>query len=674
VDLTVGEECEDLNPRGLSNDGCSSLCQNEAGTWSDKQLGNFGVINARSMAFDERRNQIVVAGGLRLDNVYGGWTLDLNAAELQWLPMISADEPEVRAAAAMVYDTARNEIIMFGGTISREPTNEMWRLKNNAWSLIRCNISPPAQFGHALVYDSDRKKTVLIPGRGGNQETWEWDGIDWVRVALSSAPPERHGFAAAYDSKRKLVVTSGGHRDEEVTSIDSETWELDGGLWSLAAPSRVPPPRRGAASYFDATLNAMVVVGGRTLREPRSDIWAYDGNWRKLQGIVRFDKRPTAIWDSRAKRGIVDGAIGNVQSTFTVVGGILTPVAELRPTAPNEAHPQVAYDHFRGELIVTQTVETQAMAATWIWNGKTWRINRSAPLPRKRGAMVFDRERHSAVLFGGKAADQSNLNDTNLWDGGNWVQVHPAESPSPRRGHILGYDLVHKRVIMFGGGASQNVSLSDTWAWDGTNWEQLNPASSPSNCSMPIAATDDRRLRVVVLCQKEGSTWEWNGETWLAKGTDATLRNLKSASMSYDSTRGLVILIGGKKSINVTDKSWLWDGVSWIQSGVTAPRIMYATSAYFERTQSTIVVGPRSTQDITTVFSFRSSDTTAKVEDCEYASDIDGDALIGCADPDCFGVCNPGCAPGKVCPNLPHCGDHVCAPIENQSMCPSDCP
>jgi len=62
-------------------------------------------------------------------------------------------------------------------------------------------------------------------------------------------------------------------------------------------------------------------------------------------------------------------------------------------------------------------------------------------------------------------------------------------------------------------------------------------------------------------------------------------------------------------------------------------------------------------------------------DDCSQALDGDGDGLIGCADPDCWGYCTPECPPGAVCsPTAARCGDGACNPsLENGQLCPADC-
>ena len=55
-----------------------------------------------------------------------------------------------------------------------------------------------------------------------------------------------------------------------------------------------------------------------------------------------------------------------------------------------------------------------------------------------------------AVLFGGNDGT-SNLNDTWVWDGSNWIQQFPATSPSPRMWMSMTYDESRRQLVLFGG-------------------------------------------------------------------------------------------------------------------------------------------------------------------------------------------------------------------------------
>ncbi|MFN0253667.1 MAG: hypothetical protein ACKV2T_42760, partial [Kofleriaceae bacterium] len=55
------------------------------------------------------------------------------------------------------------------------------------------------------------------------------------------------------------------------------------------------------------------------------------------------------------------------------------------------------------------------------------------------------------------------------------------------------------------------------------------------------------------------------------------------------------------------------------------------------------------------------------------ASGIDVGRGAGCADPGCWHLCSPTCAPGQACPmSEPQCGNLVRDPLETCRTCPGD--
>lgn len=96
-----------------------------------------------------------------------------------------------------------------------------------------------------------------------------------------------------------------------------------------------------------------------------------------------------------------------------------------------------------------------------------WRELHPATLPPARDltAMVYDQARGRMVMFGGRTANYTFLNDTWEFNGTAWIQRLPANSPSARTSHTMAYDSVRQRVVLFGG--FDGGWPADTWEWDG---------------------------------------------------------------------------------------------------------------------------------------------------------------------------------------------------------------
>ena len=67
--------------------------------------------------------------------------------------------------------------------------------------------------------------------------------------------------------------------------------------------------------------------------------------------------------------------------------------------------------------------------------------------------MTYDAGLGAVVLFGGAANGiwEDFLNDTWVWNGTNWTEIHPATVPPNRYSFGMNYDPLNKAVFMFGG-------------------------------------------------------------------------------------------------------------------------------------------------------------------------------------------------------------------------------
>src|SRR5262245_14207828 len=107
-----------------------------------------------------------------------------------------------RIGHAMVYDSARDVTVLFGG-YNGSQLGETWEWNGVQWT-FRTNTGPSPRFEHAMAYDSARGVTVLFGGVNAS-DTWEWDGSAWT-LRATTGPSQRFGHTMAYDSKRGVTV------------------------------------------------------------------------------------------------------------------------------------------------------------------------------------------------------------------------------------------------------------------------------------------------------------------------------------------------------------------------------------------------------------------------------------------------------------------------------------
>jgi hypothetical protein len=94
-----------------------------------------------------------------------------------------------------------------------KPVYGTWAWDGTDWQLMKPDNESPARGEHAMVYDSARQRLVLFGGGGNNidyDDTWEWDGTSWIQCYSTVTPSARSVHAMAYDSARQRTILFGG--------------------------------------------------------------------------------------------------------------------------------------------------------------------------------------------------------------------------------------------------------------------------------------------------------------------------------------------------------------------------------------------------------------------------------------------------------------------------------
>jgi hypothetical protein len=299
--------------------------------------------------------------------------------------------PMRRAHHALVYDEARQQILLTGGSTPGEGGscciffNDSWTFDGTRWTPL--GESGVKMSGMRLVVDNARQ-VRSIGGYDGapmgvlrtlDGTTWRTD-VD--QPELKAAEP-----GVAYDARRNRIVAFGGSTGR--SSVVEGTWEYDGTAWQRREIA-TPPGRQAHMMTYDTKRARTVMFGGvRPGAEGQRgqvmpDLWEYDGN----QWIER-----------------------------SVTGG------------PSPRHSAgVAYDSRRGRTIIYGGIDsTGIIGDTWAWDGATWtKLADGGPAKRVMGYIVYDPRRDRVVLFGGRLGWPNDAGDTWEFDGTQWRQVLPA--------------------------------------------------------------------------------------------------------------------------------------------------------------------------------------------------------------------------------------------------------
>ncbi len=121
--------------------------------------------STQAMAFDGGRSRVTLFGGIGT-NFYGDtWTWDGTT----WAQARPADSPPGLIGSTMTYDAAHDQLVMFGDTVDLDT----WTYNGN-WSHLTTPAAPATRQNAAIAYDGARKEVVLFGGRGATSyaDTW----------------------------------------------------------------------------------------------------------------------------------------------------------------------------------------------------------------------------------------------------------------------------------------------------------------------------------------------------------------------------------------------------------------------------------------------------------------------------------------------------------------------
>jgi hypothetical protein len=186
------------------------------------------------------------SGGLNWPTTTWAWSGDV------WRELAS-EGPPGRAATAMVYDSRREEIVLFGGQGAapadgqpQELYGDTWVWNGRTWRAASVVVGPGPRSFHAMSFDRRHGLALLHGGERRGvllDDLWAWNGADWRELPQPGTAPGRHRLhAMAYDARRDKTVLYGGvgRGADGVTRAYDDTWEWNGTRWSRAQCPALP--------------------------------------------------------------------------------------------------------------------------------------------------------------------------------------------------------------------------------------------------------------------------------------------------------------------------------------------------------------------------------------------------------------------------------------------------
>ena len=212
------------------------------GGWQRARGAEFTARDHHTMAFDEGRGSVILFGGIPKGRATP-WPSDTWELKPDGWSRIATEGPAGRARSALVYDTKRKQVVLFGG-VGAEPArgqpqpffSDTWVWEQDAWRKV-AEGGPRARYAHGMVFDERAGVVWLYSGAAAHRDAplhdmWRWDGARWTEVELTGRTPGyRYQPIMVYDRARGRTVLYGG-----LQGSSDDTWEWDGREWKEIRP------------------------------------------------------------------------------------------------------------------------------------------------------------------------------------------------------------------------------------------------------------------------------------------------------------------------------------------------------------------------------------------------------------------------------------------------------
>jgi hypothetical protein len=571
------------------------------GAWTDVSAGTRPPARSQhAMVYEKSSGKVLLFGGGRSDtkSVDGTGislsfddTWEYDPVAKTWAQRTVTAAPSKRNDSAMVWDATRKKAVLFGGMMidiagaTGVPKQDTWEWDPAAgtWTERTAGGAKPTQrYGHSMAFDGTRNKVLLFGGLDmgtgmAKSDVWEWDPTSgaWSQrmTGTESDAPTGRLFASMVsdDARDRMLVVAGATAngisgtggkyypdagmllDLRWTPMPSrEVWELDPvkpAFTNRTPPLGAPSLRYNQAMAFNPSTGKTCVFGGSDSWSGQmlNDYWEWDG------------------------------------TTWTQVPTTGSP-------SPR-AYAAMAYDPVRKSLILFGGVnnETGQSAETWeLTSAAKWvqLTPATSPAPRMGQGMVTDTTRNKILMFGGlpyitgPIFTNPEMNDVWEWDGAtaNWTdRTPPATSNVPlgREFPALSYDQGRQKLFLYDGfnygsaatAFSEWDPITGGWAQRSTQDYDLTPTYNA------LVAYDSIRRRHVIIGQGTNTfgtqdTWEADtlGPTWYVRSVTAAPFVSYGNAMAFDSTRGVVVFMGGTYTSGNGDspaETWEYKVTGW---------------------------------------------------------------------------------------------------------------
>lgn len=275
-------------------------------TWTESSTGPAGDRNSHSMVWDSANERMLLFGGWDGNTFFNDlWSYDPTTDT--WTEVTPTGTPPVpRAYAPAVWDSVNEKMVFFGGLdVGFFVLDDVWSYKaaTNKWIEMPNSGGPPATDAHAVAFDP--LTTTMFVAGGFQQGTrtrdlWAYSTSSGTWSKKSPMPMELGFHTAVFDPETRTILVFGG--SNEVPTIQDKifSYDVDSDTWTTLNPATIGP-RHVHAAVWDTFNHGMMVFGGVDgNNDVVSDLWFFDPAeqvWVELAAAPMARHRTPAAWD-----------------------------------------------------------------------------------------------------------------------------------------------------------------------------------------------------------------------------------------------------------------------------------------------------------------------------------------------------------------------------------------
>ena len=286
-----------------------------------------------------------------------------------------------RRGQALAYDEARHQLLLFGGQGTEQGSSitdqrSLWKWDGTKWTRIATD-GPSARNHASMIYDPAKQVVLLYGGRSGTfpnevvyTDTWEWNGTAWTQRA-TTGPGARVHQTMAYDRVRGRAILFGGFDMQAQTEL-LDIWEWNGTAWTKSNATINAATARGTG--FDEKTGMFFLFSADAAGAVHADVWNGTTAVRRSEAVPACLGNPVSTGSTRG--GLFSAEYCEASSamqSYKFDGSTWTTLSGAQPTGPRINYTS-AYDRDADKVYIFggESLQGNIFGDTWAWDGTSW--------------------------------------------------------------------------------------------------------------------------------------------------------------------------------------------------------------------------------------------------------------------------------------------------------------